>query len=92
MRELAMEFSLAKDFQDKGHFVLDASGSGHGMMVMPMQGILGKLEDYGYDIHEPETFEALGTDIETFRECYQLERQNVQQDDKYSLIKPEFKL
>ncbi|HTK84395.1 MAG TPA: hypothetical protein VL625_04855, partial [Patescibacteria group bacterium] len=92
IKELAVKFQSAKQFQDRGHFVLDASGSGHGMMVMPMQEIVEKLEEYGQDIHNPETFKNIGTDIDTFRACYQRERAAVLQNDQYKLIKPEFTL
>lgn len=92
MKELAVKFQSARKFQDKGHFVLDASGSGHGMMVMPMQEIAEKLQEYGHDIHDPETYKAIGTDIDTFRDCYRRERAAVLANDKYRLIKPELSL
>ncbi len=92
IKELGVKFQSAKRFQDQGHFVLDASGSGHGMMVMPMQEIVEKLEEYGQDIHDPQTYKDIGTDIDTFRACYQRERAAVLQNDKYNLIKPEFGL
>lgn len=91
VKNLALMFLPAKKFQDEGHFVLDASGSGHGMMQMPMQEILTKLEEYGMDIRDPETFKQIGTDIDTFWDCYQRERREVVKDDRYNLVKPEFK-
>lgn len=92
IKELAVKFQSAKKFQDQGHFVLDASGSGHGMMVMPMQEIAEKLQEYGRDIHDPQTYKDIGTDIDTFRKCYQRERAAVLPNDQYRLIKPEFAL
>lgn len=85
------EFERAAEFQDQGHFVLDASGSGHGMMVLPMQEILTKLQNDGFDIQDPKIYEDMGTDIDTFWDAYNLERRNVQRDDEYKkMVGPRF--
>lgn len=90
VKELGWKFREAMGFQNKGHFVLDASGSGHGMMVLPMQDILLKLEEYGRDIRDPETFREIGTDIDTFWDCYRKERQEAATNEYFSrLAKPE---
>ncbi|MBL1147344.1 MAG: hypothetical protein HND56_09390 [Pseudomonadota bacterium] len=91
LQESAIEFHQAYKFHQEGHYVLDASGSGHGMMRMPMQHIAEKLKEQGYDIRDPELFEQMGTDIDTFWNAYDTERQNVIKDDKYKLVKPQLK-
>lgn len=92
IRELATKFKSALEFQQEGHFVLDASGSGHGMMVMPMQEIAQKLQKYGHDISDPATYQQIGTDIQTFRQAYQRERSEVMKNDQYKLVRAELKL
>lgn len=91
LQESAIEFHQAYKFHQDGHYVLDASGSGHGMMRMPMQHIAEKLDAQGYDIRDPKLFEQMGTDIDTFWKAYDTERQNVIKDDKYKLVKPQLK-
>ena len=91
LQESAIEFHQAYKFHKEGHYVLDASGSGHGMMRMPMQHIAEKLDQQGYDIRDPKLFEQMGTDIGTFWTAYETERQSVLKDDKYKLIKPQLK-
>ncbi|MBU0858757.1 MAG: hypothetical protein KJ667_02360 [Alphaproteobacteria bacterium] len=89
LRLCGVEFAQARKFQDQGHFVLDASGSGHGAMVMPMQDILYRLKRGLFDIDKPETFTAMGTDIDTFWNYYQRERDAVLRDDNNkNLLKP----
>lgn len=92
VKELAVKFTEAMEWQDKGEYVLDASGSGHGMMVMPMQDIALKLEDYGYDLKDPDTYSEIGTDIKTFSKAYNDERKAVARNDKYNLMKPALKI
>ncbi|HIF24571.1 MAG TPA: hypothetical protein EYG18_06250 [Micavibrio sp.] len=89
---LANDFKVALDFQAQGHFVLDYSGSGHGMMKMPMQSIAEELNKAGADLTDPKTYDALGTDIKTFRACYERERTEVAANDEYNLLKPAFKI
>jgi len=91
LQESAIEFHQAYKFHQEGHYVLDASGSGHGMMRMPMQHIAEKLKEEGYNIRDPKLFEQMGTDIDTFWNAYETERQNVIKDDKYKLVKPQLK-
>ena len=91
LQESAIEFHQAYKFHQDGHYVLDASGSGHGMMRMPMQHIAVKLEEAGYDIRDPKLFEQMGTDIDTFWNAYETERQHVIKDDEYKLVKPKLK-
>lgn len=91
-KELAVKFTEAMEWQNKGEYVLDASGSGHGMMVMPMQDIALKLKDYGYDLKDPDTYPEIGTDIKTFSKAYNDERKAVSMDDKYGLLRPSLKI
>jgi hypothetical protein len=91
VKELGAKFRNALQWQDKGHFVLDSSGGGFGAMVMPMQDILKKLEEYRQDIRAPETYKAIGTDIDTFWQAYRRERAEVAKNDQYKLMKPEYK-
>lgn len=92
LKQCASEFAQAKKFHDQGHYVLDASGSGHGMMVMPMQDILRRLEDNGFDIRDPKTFTGMGTDIDTVWACYRTERQHTMAGPSYAkLAGPELK-
>jgi hypothetical protein len=92
VRQLGMQFERAKMFQDQGHFVLDSTSGGFGAMVMPMQEILTKLQAYGKDIADKETYRAIGTEKDIFWACYQRERAEVQKNDQYKLLKPEFKI
>lgn len=93
LKKSGIEFKEAKGFQDRGHFELDASDSGHGMMVMPMQDILSQLQENGCDIADPQTYKEMGTNIDTFRACYRRERSSVAKSgDKYSLMKPEIRI
>lgn len=87
LQESAIEFHQAYKFHKEGHYVLDASGSGHGMMRMPMQHIAEKLHEQGYNIRDPKVFKQMGTDIDTFWKAYETERQNVVKDDKYNLVR-----
>lgn len=90
LKQSGGEFIQAKKFHDQGHYVLDASGSGHGMMVMPIQDILQRLEEGGFDIRDPKTFTAMGTDIETVWACYRTERAHTQKQGQHvGLIRPE---
>ncbi len=87
-----IEFKQAKVFQDKGHFVLDSSGSGHGAMTLPMQRILERLQENGHNPADPAVYTRMGTDIETFWDAYQLERREVSRNSQYAnMLKPEFK-
>jgi hypothetical protein len=86
------KFATALKFQGQGHFVLDSSGGGYGAMVMPMQDILGDLAKHNIDIHDPQTFVAMGTDLDTFWNAYRRERDAVSHDQQYSkMVGPEFK-
>lgn len=85
------KFATALKFQGQGHFVLDSSGGGYGAMVMPMQDILGDLAAHKIDIHDPQTFTAMGTDLDTFWKAYRREREAVSLDQQYSkMVGPEF--
>lgn len=91
-KQLGNKFSNALDWQAKGEYVLDASGSGHGAMVMPMQDIATELKGYGYDLNDPATFTMIGTDIATFSKAYHDERNAVLKNDQYNLVKPALKI
>jgi hypothetical protein len=91
MKVCGTEFVEAKAFQDKGEFVLDSSGSGHGAMTLPMQRILERLQEAQHDIRDPKTYQGMGTDIDTFWDCYRRERDMVLAVGKYNnLVKPQF--
>jgi hypothetical protein len=90
LRLSGLKFENALQWQDKGAFVLDSSGSGHGAMTMPMQEILTELQAAKFDIKDPSTYTRMGTDIETFWKAYERERTEVSGDDKYKLIRPKF--
>lgn len=92
IREAGVEFACAYEFHKRGQYVLDASGSGHGAMVMPMQKILTTLQGRGKDIRDPQLYADMGTDIDTFWAAYSAERAAVMQDQQYkNLVKPAFK-
>lgn len=90
MKICGVEFTEAKAYQDKCMFVLDSSGSGHGAMTLPMQRILERLQDVKYDIRDPQVYLGMGTDIDTFWDCYHRERQVALAAGQYAhLLKPE---
>lgn len=86
------EVSQALILQEQGHYVVDASGSGHGMLVLPIQDVLHRMVESGFDLDDPQTYEAIGTDIDTFWDAYQRERQKAAQHEHGPrLMKPELK-
>lgn len=92
LKTCGIEFGEIVTFQDQGHFVLDASGSGHGMMVLPVQRIVENLTEHKFDLNAPATFAAMGTTAEVFWAAYDRERLAVAKDPAYaSRLAPEFK-
>jgi hypothetical protein len=81
IKELSKKFSLAKEFQDKGKYIV-----GH---EIPMQSILEKMQENQMDISKPSNFKKIGTTKTDFKARYIKERSEVKKDSEYNyLIKP----
>jgi hypothetical protein len=81
LKELSKNFSLAKEFQDKGKYIV-----GHDM---PLQSILEKMQENNMDISKAASFKGFGTTKKEFKTRYNKERKEIKKDSDYSyLIKP----
>ena len=84
--------ALKNDFKDIKRNYDERPDTGYSIHTMPLQEILTILEEEGYDVRDPQTFEKLDTDIDTFWTYYKKERaEGLKVTNIKNLIKPEFK-
>lgn len=92
LKTCGIEFKEATAYQAQGHFVLDASGSGHGALTLPIQSIVEKLVANKYNMKVPSMFTAMGTTAKDFWAAYQQERQAVAANPEHAKrLGPEYK-
>lgn len=90
LSSISTEFSQALALQEQGHYIVRTPQSGSNTLTLPVQEIVYTMQEQGFDLEAPETYEAIGTDQDTFWDAYHKERQEAHKHEHGPrLLKPE---
>lgn len=92
LHSISADFSQALTLQEQGHYIVRTQHTGANALTLPVQEVLYTMQERGYDLQAPETYEAIGTDQDTFWDAYRKERQEAYKHEHGPrLLKPEIR-